>query len=125
MGVMCCRLSRHYVIQATCSEHQQAVAHLTVSQCHFQREMLTASYLLFSLALNLFGDFGYGVAPIALTGSHKTGEIPPVPVAEALLQQQVSLLDVLLCEGLGVSGGGGNLGLHHIIASTLQICCEL
>ena len=60
------------------------------------------------------------MAAIPFTGTHKASEVAPVPVAEALLEQLVPLLDVLLCEGLGVCRGGGYLSLHHIVASTLQ-----
>lgn len=67
------------------------------------------SYLLFSLALDLFGDFRYGVAAVALTGTYKAGEVPTVPIAEALHQAG----DVTpVGDGGGVGGrcGGGNGG---------------
>lgn len=60
------------------------------------------TYLIFCLAFNLFGYLRYGMPAIALTGPDKAGEVSPVPVAEALLQQLIPLLQLLLRKGLGV-----------------------
>ena len=68
-----------YAVPVTGSKHHKAVSHLLLP------EVSASAYLLFSLALDLFRDFGNGVAAVALTGAYKAGEVAPVPVAEALL----------------------------------------
>jgi hypothetical protein len=84
-------------------------------------ELMQVTYLFLGLALDLFGDLRDGLAAIALTGSHKAGEIAPIPVAETLLQQLLPLLGLFFSEGLGVRGGGGNLCRYSLLASTLQV----
>lgn len=84
-------------------------------------KLMQVTYLFLGLALDLFGDLRDGLAAIALTGSHKAGEIAPIPVAETLLQQLLPLLGLFFSEGLGVRGGGGNLCRYSLLASTLQV----
>ena len=83
-------------------------------------ETMSNNHLIFSLALYLFGDLRNGLPAIPLTRTDKAGEVTPVPVAEALLQQLLPLLCVILSEGLGVSGGGGNLGCYCVVTCTLH-----
>lgn len=71
------------------------------------------SYLIFCLALNLFGYLRNGMPAIALTRSDKAGEVSPVPVAEALLQQLIPFLDLLLSQGLGVPWLCSHLARHN------------
>ncbi len=84
-------------------------------------ELMQAVYLFLGLALNLFGDLRNGLTAVALAGSHKAGEVAPVPVAETLLQQLLPLLGLFFGEGLGVCGGGGKLCRYSILAGTLQV----
>lgn len=84
-------------------------------------ELMQAVYLFLGLALNLFGDLRNGLTAVALAGSHKAGEVAPVPVAETLLQQLLPLLGLFFSEGQGVCGGGGNLCCYHVVAGTLQV----
>ena len=76
-------------------------------------------YLVLCLALDLLGDLRDGLPAVALTGTHKAGEVTPVPVAEALLQQLLPLQGLLFREGLGVGGGGGDLCRHCFLTCTL------
>lgn len=88
-------------------------------------ELMQAVYLFLGLALNLFGDLRNGLTAVALAGSHKAGEVAPVPVAETLLQQLLPLLGLFFSEGLGVCGGGGNLCRYSVLTGTLQVQTDL
>ena len=50
---------------------------------------------------------------VSLTRSDEAGEVSPVPVAEALLQQLIPFLDLLLSKGLGVPWLGRHLAIHN------------
>lgn len=84
-------------------------------------KLMQVAHLFLCLALNLFGDLGDGLAAVALAGSHKAGEVAPVPVAETLLQQLLPLLGLCFSEGQRVCGGGGNLCRYSLVAGTLQV----
>ena len=84
-------------------------------------KLMQVAYLFLGLALNLFGDLRDGLTTIALAGSHKAGEVAPVPVAETLFQQLLPLLGLFFSEGQGVRGGWGNLCRYSLVAGTLQV----
>ena len=88
-------------------------------------KLMQAADLFLGLALDLFGNLGDGLAAVALAGSHKTGKVAPVPVAETLLQQLLPLLGLFFSEGLGVCGGGGNLCRYSVLTGTLQVQTDL